>query len=420
MTVKAAELKNQAVLTLLRRQPFMFHLITQLRYEETDSVPTAAVVFDGLNNESWLKVNPDFVEKLSALELEGLLAHELLHVMHEHTHSPHVREWTWNIATDLAVNTVLLKQGYVLPEGGLTPEGVATKLAEDLGHPVETPPGLMSAYWYYRWLQENAKTSEDSKDSCGGGKSETNDTQDNQKPGENQSGSSLQEQADPHGHWSDSEGQQSPEARELTKRMVAQHVQKASERAAGRLPGYLDSLVNELLRVLEEPSLRWNQALKRFVGFRAGVSLKASCARTNKYGQIPKILFKPSTKFMVFIDVSGSVDDELAAKFFSELEGLAKQGNEFDLAQFSIDVVPTGRFTKKPYYSRFMKGGTDFSAPFKFMLKNRLYNKYDGVIVLTDGEAPWPTPDELLLPSLWVLSAEQTTPAHINTIVIKD
>ena len=417
----ALELKNQAVLTLLRRQPFMFHLVAPLRYEETDEVPTAAVVFDGVANESWLKVNPDYVTSLTALELEGLLAHEIMHVLHDHTVAPHVGDWTWNIAADLAVNTILLKQKYVLPQGALTPESVAKQLSEELQRPVAPPEGLESAYWYYRWLHEQKKENQEEQSSCGSSGGSSSDNSDNESNAESDStpgtGGSLQDKADPHAHWNNQEQEQD---KELNKRFVAQHVQKAMEQSNGSIPGYLDALARELLRVLEEPKVRWNKLLKRFVGFKAGVALKPSSGRENKYGQVPKIVFRPSAKFMVFVDVSGSVDNKLASKFFSELEGLSRQGYSFDTAQFSVSVAMTGKFKKGLSYQRKFCGGTNFHVPFEWLREEKLYTRYDGVIILTDGEADWPSESEMTLPTLWVLSQEMQTPAHINSITIED
>lgn len=411
------ELKNQAVLTLLRRQPFMFHLIAPLRYEETDEVPTAAVLFDGVSNESWLKVNPNYVAGLSILELEGLLAHEIMHVLHDHVVAPHVGDWVWNIAADLAVNTILLKQNYALPKGALTPESVAKQLSEELQKPIAAPPSLESAYWYYRWLHEQKKSADEKQSSCGGSGNSGEPDEDNNQSQSNGKDNSLQNQADSHAHWT---GEQQDQDSELTKRFVAQHVQKALEQSKGSLPGYLEELTRSLLKVLEEPKISWSKLLKRFVGFRAGVLLKPSSGRENKYGQVPRIVFRPSSKFVVFVDVSGSVDDRLASRFFSELEGLSRQGHEFDIGQFAIDVVITGKFRKNPEYLRYMRGGTDFKAPFRFLSNHNLSKNYDGVIILTDGEADWPQPEDLVLPSLWVLSQELQPPPHINSIVIED
>lgn len=67
--------------------------------------------------------NPAFVATLSKHELQGLIAHEVLHVTNLH----HVRQrWRnariWNEACDFAINGVLSACGVVLPKGALLDE----------------------------------------------------------------------------------------------------------------------------------------------------------------------------------------------------------------------------------------------------------------------------------------------------------
>ena len=57
-----------------------------------------------------------FIEKLSPLERKGVVAHETMHpALNHHTRRGHRDPELWNIACDLAINPIIKKSGYILP-----------------------------------------------------------------------------------------------------------------------------------------------------------------------------------------------------------------------------------------------------------------------------------------------------------------
>jgi predicted metal-dependent peptidase len=107
----AAKRIQKARTSLLLDHPFFGTLLFRLKGRETSSVKTMAT--DGVS----LFYNPGFVATLSAAELSGVLAHEVLHPGLQH----HVRRGNrsvsrWNMACDYAINPLVIDAGLALPK----------------------------------------------------------------------------------------------------------------------------------------------------------------------------------------------------------------------------------------------------------------------------------------------------------------
>jgi predicted metal-dependent peptidase len=77
--------------------------------------------------------NPAFVEKLSQAELEGVLAHEVMHLALAHHCRRGERDaQLWNQATDYAINPILINNGVTLPKDALIDPTFADLGAEEI------------------------------------------------------------------------------------------------------------------------------------------------------------------------------------------------------------------------------------------------------------------------------------------------
>ncbi len=110
-----------------------------------------------------------------------------------------------------------------------------------------------------------------------------------------------------------------------------------------------------------------------------------------------------ATRLLVAIDVSGSVDNQQVSLALSIINRFFKYGVEnVDVIQFDVglhgDVLPMKKAQKSIKIEG--RGGTDFQAPIDYFLKER----YDGLIMITDGYAPRPDiPDHFYGNILWML-----------------
>jgi predicted metal-dependent peptidase len=116
----------RARVRLILGQPFFGTLSLRLKLVP-GSLPTMAT--DGAR----IVYNPSFVEALSPAELEGTLAHEVLHCSLGH----HCRRGgrdpkLWNQATDYAINPLLIANGFALPAGALLDPAFDNLSAEEI------------------------------------------------------------------------------------------------------------------------------------------------------------------------------------------------------------------------------------------------------------------------------------------------
>lgn len=98
-----------------------------------------------------------------------------------------------------------------------------------------------------------------------------------------------------------------------------------------------------------------------------------------------------STRLLVAIDVSGSVDNKQIAQSLSIINRFFKYGVEdIGVVQFDYGLqgdIITMRKALKKEFKVYGRGGTDFQAPIDLFLTE----KYDGLVMITDGYANIPS-----------------------------
>ena len=118
------------LIVFLQESPFYAELSRHIRKTSTKGLPTAGVTFNKETDELVMYWNPDFFESLSPGEVKGVLLHEYNHLVFGHLAARRKEPpKTWNIATDLAINSLILTQNSgrgdrnerSLPREGLVP-----------------------------------------------------------------------------------------------------------------------------------------------------------------------------------------------------------------------------------------------------------------------------------------------------------
>ncbi|MGO8789935.1 MAG: DUF2201 family putative metallopeptidase [Terriglobia bacterium] len=121
-----AQKLTRARTQLLLNQPFFGTLGLRLKLVP-GSLPTMAT--DG----SRIVYNSAFVGELKPAELEGVLAHEVLHcALGHHCRRGERDPGLWNEAADLAINPILVANGFTLPAGALIDPAFANLSAEEI------------------------------------------------------------------------------------------------------------------------------------------------------------------------------------------------------------------------------------------------------------------------------------------------
>lgn len=385
------------LISLMWDEPFFSKILRPVTKVKTFDIPTAGVLAKEGDVKMWW--NPKFLAGLTSLQVKGLLKHECFHLIFEHTttrkHEPHI---VWNYATDLAINSMIPADE--LPEGGLIPGKAFKELsAEDkmkmgekrvgqyeaLSAVIASLPLNEASEWYFSRLMDSDAAKDALTNPAGGG---------GEGEGEGE-GPALPGTMDDHGGWD----KMNDEERELIKGKIKKSLEDAvKECDATGAWGSVGSEARGTLRELISREIPWKSVLKQFCGMSRRADRTSNIRRLNrKYAGIHPGTYRSYTSSIaVYVDQSGSVGDEDLALLFGELRTLAKH-TEFTLFNFDTDVDESServwRGNRAPGMNRTRCGGTDFRAPTLHANKNR--NKFDGYLILTDGECSDPGPSRL-------------------------
>ena len=402
---------------LMWDEPFFAAMLRDISKIETTQVPTAGVLQkDGDLKMYW---NRQFVASLSAKQVKGLLKHEVYHLVYEHTTSrkkdPHL---VHNYATDLAINSIIDEAE--LPEGGLIPgkafkpltEEQAEKMGPDavarfqrISDKIESLPPGESSEWYFGQLMDDEQFKKDMEPQKGDG-----------DPGEGMPGP-----LDDHSGWE--EGEMSDAEKELVKGKVKKALQEAVNKCDSQ--GKWGSVSAEMrgeLRAMCSKEVNWKAVLKSFVGMSQRANKSRTMKRINrKYPYIHSgRKIGHSANVAVYVDQSGSVDDEALALLYAELEQLARKVT-FTFFPFDSSVDTKNEIVWKKgtraKLTRFRCGGTNFHAVAEHAEKNR--GRFDGYIVCTDGEASDPGPSRMRRAWVIVPGRELYFKKHRGDVLVK-
>ncbi len=122
MSHEAIEKCRNAVMVLGFTQPHFLLIHQRIRELYQISSAEKGVGTMGITAAGRILINPEFVAKLTKEELQGVLAHEMLHLVLLHHGRRGGRDaWQWNVATDMAINHALRLDDIKLPKDALYP-----------------------------------------------------------------------------------------------------------------------------------------------------------------------------------------------------------------------------------------------------------------------------------------------------------
>jgi predicted metal-dependent peptidase len=386
---------------LLMDEPFFAALSRKIEKRASTAIPTAGVRVDPDTAQFEMIYNPDFFASLPEEHVRGVLKHEFYHLIFEHVTSRKpegVNHKVWNICADLAINSHLVGE---LPEMACMPGGPN----------FENLPKGMSAEWYLANFPEREE-GEDSEDGDSeGGEGEPGEGQ----PGQGEGGEPGS--FDDHSGWDDANA--SPEqqaANQMAKERLKQAMKDAANEASQSAKGWgsmSGEVKKEILKRLET-KVDWKKVLRYFIKTSQRASKSSTVRRINKrYAYIhPGKKVKRQAKIAIAIDQSGSVGDEMLQQFFGELNKLAKLA-EFTVVPFDTQVDASKVYVWKKGQSqnaeRVLCGGTCFDAPTEYVNSQN----FDGVIILTDMEAP--KPKACKAQRMWMTDARGASRPYFKT-----
>ena len=412
-TAKAFDIKPHLVAMMLE-EPFYGKVLRTVTKIPTERIRTAGVLAKDGDIKMWF--NKAFLAALPGKEIRGVMKHEMLHLIFEHTTTrkfePHI---IWNYATDLAINSHLVGE---LPDFGLEPGKAFKELtAEDkermgeeavrryelVSAKVASFPPKMAAEWYFARLMEDPEVKDAIQNPNPDGESGEGEEGEGGGPGQPGNGPAMPGTLDDHDGW----GEMSEEDRELVKAKIKQAAGDAAKECDAK--GQWGSVPAELRRQIKAALVKevpWQKILDRFCGYSRRAHRTTSYSRIHStMGRlVPGAKRSYTSSVAAYIDQSGSVSDAELALCFGELANLAKN-TEFTCYHFDTEVDEDSKKVWKrqghPAH-RTRGGGTCFVAPKDHANKRRA--EFDGYIILTDGYASDPGPSRL--PRAWVITPD--------------
>jgi predicted metal-dependent peptidase len=366
----------RARLVLGRDARSVFFACLALRLTPTVDWGCPTMATDGRS----LAFNPEFVSGLSADELLGVVAHEVLHCAMRHfARRGSRRQSLWNEAADLAINGVLADAGFALP---------ACRLMAGEGRHASLARGL-SAEAYFALLDDSR--AEDGQAA----------------PGSRGGDTSVPTDPDPGGCGGVREpvgGSHAAAVDQVAEWAAAVAQAEAASLSRGDLPGGLARAVSEARR---QPA-DWKAVLRDFVS--AAARDDYSWTRPNRRF-VARGLYLPGLRserlgeIVVAVDCSGSVSGRELAAFAGEADAIV---SAFDCSatvlyhDSAITNVQEWHPSDGPLVLQAKGGGgTDHRPVFDWL--ERSGKSPACVICLTDLDSRFPSrpPD---VPVLWAVS----------------
>jgi len=339
---------------LLLRHPFFGNLATRLKIEEgSEWLPTAAT--DGRH----IYFNREFFEKLTIKQVEFVIAHEILHNVFDHMGRREGRDpQIFNIAADYCVNGQTVRDhigDHNVPDikifhdpkyYGMSAEEIYDKIYDEYDEQQLQALGQL--------LDEHIDWGKDGKD----GQPKYTKEQ-------------LKEIRD--------------EMREAT-------IAAAQAAGAGNTPASVQRMIKEFT----EPKMNWREILRQQI--QSTIKNDFSFMRPNRKGWhmsaiLPGQQFQETIDICVAIDMSGSIGDEQAKDFLTEIKGIMQEYKDFKIKVWCFD---TRVYNEQDYdgysmddfdnYEPMGGGGTEFDANWEYMKENDIQPKK--FIMFTDGY-PW-------------------------------
>lgn len=359
-------------------------------------------------DRSWrLYLDPELLTgagRWDATTVGAVLAHEVGHLLRDHAARadalPHPHHHlAWNLAADAEINDDLLAGGVPLPAGVVTPAGIG---CDD---------GDLAEAYYDHLMHHQHPADDDGSCGCGSGSGTA------PVPGELPAGVALDD---------GSAAPLDPAEADLVRRRVAHDVQAATEsQGRGSVPAGLSRWAN---RVLAPPTVPWERvlraAVRRAVADRAG-RVDYSYSRPPRR-RLPRIIRPamraPRVIVSVVVDTSGSMSQADLDAAISEVSGVLRSSGvaREHVRLLSCDASATTAERVRSVTAIRLNGGGGTDMRVGIAAAEEANPAPHVVIVLTDGDTPWPERPTRARLICAVISARppRRTPSWASTVHI--
>ena len=348
---------------LLLNKPFFGNLATRLVPIPTYKIPTAGT--DGRR----FYYNPAFLKHLSDNEVLFLCGHEVLHCVFDHFNRREDRNpQLYNMAGDYVINMVLAD--------------------EQVGEVITTVPILLD-YKYKNWTSEEVY--DDLFENCQQPKQTLDfhfDFDSDGQDGDSTTGQSGDEQKDLEEEFGVGKLSEE-EKKQLRDELKEAVIEAANQAGAGNVPAGIDRMIKEWT----EPKMDWRSVIRAQVEscLKDDYTFMRPSRKSHSTNCIlPGMSRAEKIEVACALDMSGSIGQQQATDFLSEVKGILDQYEDFELSVwcFDTEIYNHAKYTPDnaneiDKYQLQGGGGTDFEVNWKYMTENDIEPKQ--FIMFTDG-----------------------------------
>ncbi len=379
---------------LLLKAPFFGNMATRMRLVNADDwCPTAAT------NGRDFYYNTKFVEKLTVKKLEFLFGHEILHCVLDHFGRVGSRDRQLsNIAQDYAVNQILVDEriGDKISEVKICYDSkYRGKAWEEIYDELYEKAEKISMPQLLKELGDLLDEHIKEGDGAGEGDKEGK----GKKP-----------------------GMSKEEAQAIKDEIKQAMIQSAAAAGAGKTPAG----IMRMIKNLTEPKMDWRNLVRQEI--QSIIRNDYSFTRPNRKSMhsgaiLPGMKEATTIDVAISIDMSGSIGEEDATTFLSEVKGIMDQYEDFkvNIWCFDTDIYNHQEITHDNAedllsYEPQGGGGTDFEANWEFMKEQGIAPKK--FIMFTDGYPCGSWGDEDYCDTIFVVKGNEHADAPFGQTVI--
>lgn len=398
----AVEKKLSAARTwLIIDKPFIGALVLRLPMVAADPGWCPSIATDARS----IYYNPSYIDGLDLEQTKFILAHAALHAALTHfNRRGHRDKRRWDIATDYAINPLLVADGLKAPPGALHMEAYGDMTAEEI----------------YPYIREN--TREEPLDQHVYDQNPPPPAESGSDSGREQrehAGTPDQDQGETPGGDIDPQSSGAPQPpplsqaeRETLAVQWQQRLAGAAQQAlrAGKLKGSMARLVDHLL----QPQLPWRMLLARYLTAISRDDYSYMRPNRREGAAILPSLRSQHVDIVIILDTSGSITDEEMAEFVTEVNAIKGQlGARITLHACDESLAENGPWVFEPWEELHLPdklpggGGTRFTPAIEWAANADRHP--DLLLYFTDADGEFPM-HEPSFPVLWLVKGKLPVP----------
>jgi len=307
------DLLIRARMHIQRKNSFFAYLSLYLKFKEDKTLPDWAGA--GVDEQGNFYYKEEFISKLTSEEVEGVVTHEILHIVLLHLLRRKSREQKlWNLACDVVVNQILKENNFKLPYGCISSN---YENEVDIGGIKIKNCNKKTAEQIYDELYKEVK-----KQQGKGKKKQGKEKEDNKgrfdvhfeegtNPNKKNKGKKL-----------------TPSEKKELEKLWNGRTQEALtfSKMKGDIPKGMERLIGEL----HKEKINWKALLNQYIinQIPYNYSYRRPHKKSIAIGEYMPDMLKEKIDIVIGIDVSGSIGKKELTDFLSEIIGIARAFQE--------------------------------------------------------------------------------------------